>query len=124
MNAPLPDPYAIPLDQLDPSDGRLFQNQQHWAYFERLRREDPVHWVDSEEFGPYWSVTKFNDILYVDSHHEEFSSVPSIVLGESAIDFEPPMFIAMDPPKHDVQRGVVSPAVAPKQLQEWESLIR
>jgi cytochrome P450 len=124
MNAPLPDPYAIPLDQLDPSDGRLFQNQQHWAYFERLRKEDPVHWVDSEEFGPYWSVTKFNDILYVDSHHEEFSSVPSIVLGESAIDFEPPMFIAMDPPKHDVQRSVVSPAVAPKQLQEWESLIR
>jgi cytochrome P450 len=124
MNAPLPDPYAIPLDQLDPSDGRLFQNQKHWAYFERLRKEDPVHWVDSEEFGPYWSVTKFNDIMYVDSHHDEFSSEPSIVLGESAIDFEPPMFIAMDPPKHDVQRAVVSPAVAPKQLQEWESLIR
>ena len=124
MNAPLPDPYAIPLDQLDPSDGRLFQNQKHWAYFERLRKEDPVHWVDSEEFGPYWSVTKFNDIMYVDSHHEEFSSEPSIVLGESAIDFEPPMFIAMDQPKHDVQRAVVSPAVAPKQLQDWESLIR
>ena len=124
MNAPLLDPYAIPLDQLDPSDGKLFQNQQHWAYFERLRKEDPVHFTQSEEFGSYWSVTKFNDILYVDSHHEEFSSEPSIVIGDSIIDFEPPMFIAMDQPKHDDQRAVVSPAVAPKQLQDWEDLIR
>ena len=124
MNAPIPDPYSIPLDQLDPSDARLFQNQQHWAYFERLRKEDPVHFVDSVQFGPYWSITRFNDIVYVDSHHEEFSSVPNIVIGDSSVDFEPPMFIAMDPPKHDAQRAVASPAVAPKQLQEWEALIR
>jgi len=30
----------------------------------------------------------------------------------------------MDPPKHDVQRKVVQPAVAPQRLQEMESLIR
>jgi cytochrome P450 len=124
MNAPIPDPYSLPLEDLDPSAGRLFQNGKHWAYFERLRKEDPVHFVDSEEFGPYWSITKFNDIMYVDSHHQLFSSEPSIVLGDSDIDFEPPMFIAMDQPKHDDQRAVVSPAVAPKQLQDWEVLIR
>ena len=124
MNAPLPDPYSIPLDQLDPSRGELFRTGQHLAYFERLRTEDPVHFVNSEEFGPYWSITKFNDILYVDSHHQQFSSEPNIVIGDSTIDFEPPMFIAMDQPKHDIQRAVVTPAVAPKQLMEWEGLIR
>jgi cytochrome P450 len=124
MNAPISDPYSIPLEQLDPSDARLFQNQHHWAYFERLRKEDPVHFVNSAQFGPYWSITRFNDIVYVDSHHEEFSSVPNIVIGDSSVDFEPPMFIAMDPPKHDAQRSVASPAVAPKQLREWEGLIR
>ncbi|WP_229802804.1 cytochrome P450 [Halioglobus pacificus] len=124
MNAPLPDPYSLPLDKLDPSRAELFRTGQHWAYFERLRKEDPVHWVDSEEFGPYWSITRFKDIMYVDSHHEQFSSEPTIVIGDSQIDFEPPMFIAMDAPKHDDQRAVVSPAVAPKQLQEWERLIR
>ncbi len=124
MNAPLADPYSIPLAQLDPSDARLFQNQQHWAYFERLRNEDPVHFVDSEAFGPYWSITRFNDIVYVDSHHEQFSSEPSIVIGEPQLDFQPPMFIAMDPPRHDVQRAAASPAVRPAQLQEWEGLIR
>jgi hypothetical protein len=51
MTAAAADPYTLPLDKLDPSSGSLFQ-QQHWAYFERLRKEDPVHFVDSEEFGP------------------------------------------------------------------------
>ena len=60
MNAPLPDPYSLPLDKLDPSRAELFRTGQHWAYFERLRKEDPVHWVDSEEFGPYWSITRFS----------------------------------------------------------------
>lgn len=124
MTSILPDPYSIPLEKLDPSNSQLFLNQEHWAYFERLRKEDPVHYVDSEAFGPYWSVTKFQDIMYVDSHHELFSSEPRITLGTSSIDFEPPMFIAMDPPRHDEQRAAVTPAVAPKRLAELEDVIR
>jgi len=124
MNAPATDPYSIPLEQLDPSDGKLFKDQAHWEYFRRLRQEDPVHFVESDAFGPYWSITRFEDILYVDSHHQEFSSEPTIVIGDPGMDFLPPQFIAMDQPKHDVQRATVSPAVAPKQLQEWEGLIR
>ncbi len=124
MNAPIPDPYSLALEDLDPSSGALFQQQRHWAYFERLRKEDPVHFVDSEQFGPYWSITKFKDIVFVDSHHKEFSSEPLIVIGEPDSDFIPPQFIAMDQPKHDVQRAAVTPAVAPKQLAEWEGLIR
>ena len=87
MNTPatpqLADPYSLNIEELDPSNPQLFEQQAHWDYFKRLREEDPVHFVDSEEFGPYWSITKFNDIVFVDSHHELFSSEPSIVLGES-----------------------------------------
>jgi cytochrome P450 len=124
MNAPIPDPYSLPLETLDPSKGYLFKHDLHWDYFARLRKEDPVHYVESEEFGPYWSITKFQDIMYVDSHHDEFSSEPTIVIGDPGMDFIPPQFIAMDPPKHDVQRAAASPAVAPRQLAQWESLIR
>lgn len=124
MNAPIPDPYSLPIEELDPSAAALFQQQQHWAYFERLRKEDPVHFVDSKEFGPFWSITKFKDIMFVDSHHNEFSSEPIIVIGEPEGNFIPPQFIAMDQPKHDVQRAAVTPAVAPGQLAVWEGLIR
>ena len=127
MNTPasgIPDPYSIDLKYLDPANPDLFERQLHWDYFKRLREEDPVHLVEGGEFGPYWCITKFQDIVYVDTHHDQFSSVPSIGIGEPKLDFEPPMFIAMDPPKHDVQRRAVVPAVVPQRLAELEGLIR
>ena len=120
----MPDPYTLALEDVDPSKSALFMTGQHLAYFERLRKEDPIHWSENKEFGGFWSVTKFNDIVAVDSQHEVFSSEPSIIIGDSNLDFEPPMFIAMDNPKHDLQRKVVSPAVAPMRLAELEGLIR
>src|SRR5205807_6998478 len=35
-----------------------------------------------------------------------------------------PSFIAMDPPRHDVQRKTVSPVVSPANLQNLEPIIR
>jgi cytochrome P450 len=97
-----------------------------WPYFERLRAEDPVHWAVShfEEVGGYWSVTKYNDIMAVDTNHEVFSSEPTIVLPDPAEDFTLPMFIAMDPPKHDIQRKTISPIVAGPNLARLEPVIR
>ena len=34
---------AIPLDRIDPSDAQIFVDDTVGHYFERLRREDPVH---------------------------------------------------------------------------------
>ncbi|TDI91992.1 MAG: cytochrome P450 [Gammaproteobacteria bacterium] len=126
----LPDPYSLPLDTLNVAQPALFQQDAHWAYFERLRKEDPVHFCAESMFGPYWSVTKFNDIMYVDTHHEVFSSEGGITVGPPPTDtppedqFRTPMFIAMDPPKHDVQRATVQPVVAPLNLVKFESTIR
>ena len=119
----IPDPYSIPLEEIDMGKAALYPVQAHWAYFERLRKEDPVHFCESEEFGPYWSITKFNDIVHVDTHHNQFSSEPQIVIGD-AVDFQPPMFIAMDQPKHDVHSKILTPAVAPAKLSDLEELIR
>ena len=118
--------YAMPLSQINPADAEIFRTNTWGPYFERLRSEDPVHWAVSEEpdVGGYWSLTKFNDIMAVDSDHERFSSEPAIVLPDPAEDFTLPMFIAMDPPKHDVQRKTVSPIVAPHNLAYLEPIIR
>jgi cytochrome P450 len=120
----IPDPWSIPLEDIDPAQARLFKHDKHWGYFERLRKESPVHYTREHEFGPYWSVTKFNDIMFVDTNHELFSSEPSITIAEPEDDFRLPMFIAMDPPKHDIQRKTVSPIVSPQNLAAMESLIR
>jgi cytochrome P450 len=118
------DIWAIPLDQLDPSIKERFVDGSMFEVFERLRKEDPVHYTAESEFGPYWSVTKFNDIMTVDTNHGVFSSEPAITIAEPEDDFRLPMFIAMDPPKHDAQRKVVSPIVSPHNLAELEGVIR
>jgi len=122
------DPNSIPLDKIDMSNGDYFQHQQHWALFDRLRKEDPVHFFDSEELGRFWSITRYQDIIAVDTNHKQFSSEPSIFLTTIENDeddsFRPETFIAMDQPKHDVQRKAVTSAVAPPALAELEPLIR
>src|SRR5512143_3899280 len=52
----------------------LFQADAHWPMFERLRREDPVHYTPESQFGPFWSITRFDDIMAVDTNHQVFSS--------------------------------------------------
>ena len=103
------DPYSIPLDgRFNVAQSHLFEQNAHWAYFERLRKEAPVHFCEESEFGPYWSITRFEDIMQVDTNHKVFSSEGGITLGDQDEDFTLPMFIAMDPPKHDDQRKVVT----------------
>ena len=117
--------YATPLDELNPAQPALFQSNTMWPYFERLRKEDPVHFTAESEYGPYWSITKYNDIMAVDTNHQVFSSEPGITIANQDGEEGPlPMFIAMDPPKHDVQRKTVSPAVSPMNLARLEPLIR
>ena len=120
----LPDPWTTPLAQIDLSDPRLYEQDAWRPYFERLRQEDPVHYLADSPFGPFWSVTRFEDIVAVDSNHGVFSSEPFIILGDRGDDLPTENFISMDPPKHDVQRRAVQPVVAPQNLAQMESLIR
>jgi len=119
------DPYSIPLDKIDVSDSELFETDTLWGYFERLRKEDPVHYCAESEFGPYWSVTKFEDIVQVEKDPETYASAHSIVVGDPSPTF--PLeagFITMDGPKHLAHRNVVQPVAAPRNLKLLEPLIR
>jgi cytochrome P450 len=119
---------SLPLSELNPADPQGFVDDTVGLTFERLRREDPVHRSHSQIPGidDYWSVTRYQDIMKVDTSHNVYSSENGITL----MDFPPgdeqklPMFIAMDPPKHDLQRKAVNPIVAPANLNNWQDLIR
>ncbi len=120
----IPDPYALSLDAIDVSRPDLYERDAWRPFFARLRAEDPVHYCAKSQFGPYWSITRFNDIQYVDSHHELFSSVGGITIADRPPDFQTPNFISMDPPRHDEQRKTVQGVVAPVNLARLESTIR
>ncbi|HEY1926563.1 MAG TPA: cytochrome P450 [Caulobacteraceae bacterium] len=125
------DPTPIePIETVNPAIAALFESDSMWPVFERLRREDPVHLTPESDYGPFWSVTRYNDIMAVDTDHATFSSADGITLlsleqqGENVRLSQSSSFISMDPPQHDTQRKAVSPAVAPANLALLAPLIR
>ena len=120
------DPSSIPLDEIDVSDIELWSTDTHWGYFERMRNEEPVHYCKGSIFGPYWSVTKFDDIVYVEKHPEIFSSEPYITIADPPPDgvVKNAGFITMDGPRHDAHRKVVQPVSSPRNLKRLEPLVR
>jgi cytochrome P450 len=137
--------YALPLEELNPGNSDRFQAGTVWPVFERLRAEDPVHFTPDSEFGPYWSITRWNDIMAVDTDHGAFSSVGGIVLTnlqmaaerlklpgertkeeqiEAARRGEGSSFINLDEPHHTPKRKAVSPTLAPANIALMAPAVR
>lgn len=126
---------AMPLADINPANAERFRDDTMWPYFERLRREDPIHFTPDSEYGPYWSVTRWEDIMAVDTSPEVFSSADGIALfnKEAEIEREKVLgprlrggagFITMDPPEHGGRRKTVTPTVAPENIAKMAPQVR
>ncbi|MCS5585729.1 MAG: hypothetical protein NZ777_19735, partial [Pseudomonadales bacterium] len=98
------DPMGMEINDIDLMQPTLFHGDYHLKLFERLRQEDPVYFQkvteignNGEELGRIWHVTRYRDIMAVDTNPQVFSSAGSIVADDQDDDFPLPMFIAMDP---------------------------
>src|SRR5579862_411058 len=119
--------YSTPLKDFHPGAPRLFRDDTLWPWFERLRKEEPVHYCTNAPIEPYWSVVKYNDIMHVDTNHSIFSSdakLGGISIKDAPPGYDWPSFIAMDQPRHAEQRKTVSPMFTPTHLDELAVLIR
>ncbi len=124
LEAARADAMATPLDRIDVSQPEAFQSNTHWPYFDRLRAEAPVHFCAESAFGPFWSVTRWADIMTVETNPKVFSSFPNIVIGDADDGLRLPSFIAADEPWHSRWRKPVMPGVGGDRLGELEVLIR
>ena len=120
---------AAKLSEIDVSRPELFKNDLWQPWFERLRRDAPVHYLEDSVNGPFWSITSHELIQQVDSNNEVFSSeAGGIVIVDPYVaqqgQIQGQSFIEMDEPKHAPQRQAVAPSVAPQNLAELEPLIR
>lgn len=130
--APSFDPATIPLEQIDVSQHRLFHSGEVLPLFARLRKEEPVHYCPASAFGPYWSLTRYDDIMSVDTNHKQFSSSfehGGIVLDDEQMrpqveGFVMTSFIGLDEPEHTKYRKAVQPIVSTESLRSLETLVR
>jgi cytochrome P450 len=119
--------YSTPLEEFNPGDPELFRSDSFWPYFDRLRKEAPVHYCKDSMFGPYWSITKYNDIMDIETNHAVFSSAASlggITIRDVPPDLRRESFIAMDQPRHSAQRKTVAPMFTPTHLDQLAIDIR
>jgi cytochrome P450 len=110
----------------DVGDPRLYREDTWRPHFARLRAEDPVHYHPESPYGPYWSVTRYADILKVELDHATYSSASQlggIQIADQPQGEELPNFIRMDPPRHTAQRKTVAPIVAPSNLANLQATI-
>lgn len=123
------------LSALNPGRASRFQDDSIGPMFARLRREDPVHFTPDSEYGPYWSVTRWDDIVTVDTDYETFSSTQGVALMDqamlqaqlAALGEQPksaPNLTTMDEPEHGAHRKVLHPTFAPANLAKMSELVR
>lgn len=119
---------TCPIDEIDVAQPSLFREGAAHPFFDRLRKDDPVHYCANSEFGPYWSITRHADIEAAALDASTFSS--DIRYGGVAVYSNPgealtlPMFLRMDPPEHSAQRRAVAPAFGPEIMRGIEAEIR
>lgn len=118
------DPWTMPLEEIDLAHPGIWQANEFLPFLARLRRDAPVHYCAHSAVGPYWSVMRYKDITAMETAPHIFSSEPTIGIVDVLPEYTLPMFIAMDPPKHDEQRKTVQGVVAPQNLKNLEGLIR
>jgi cytochrome P450 len=123
--AAAPETLARPLGSIDVSDPAIYEQDTWQPLFARLRREAPLHYCAESRYGPYWSVTRYADIMMVELDHASYSSqLGGIQVEDQPADMKRSSFIRMDPPRHTAQRKSVAPVAAPNNLASYEATIR
>ena len=109
---------------MDVSEPKLYEDYTFHPLFKELRSSDPVHYCEESRYGPYWAITRYDDIVAVDMNPRVFSSAAG---GISIFDVPTdtnPSFINMDPPEHRAHRSAVTPVFSRENLAELEGEVR
>jgi cytochrome P450 len=106
-----------------------------YAYYGRLRDEDPVHWNDNYAL---WVITRHDDVTWMTRHNELFSSAvfrndpkpayPAIDesdlgLYEYVRNYQADQFIQHDRPEHLDMRKIVHGYFTPKAMESWRPFV-
>jgi cytochrome P450 len=107
-----------------------------YAYYGRLREEDPIHWNEDYEL---WVVTRHDDLTWLTRHHELFSSAvfkndprpayppideSDLGLYDYVRNYQGDQFIQHDRPEHLEMRKIVHTYFTPKAMETWRPFVR
>ena len=95
--------------------------------FARLRAESPVTWTEEPDGGRgFWSILKYDDVLYSSRHTELFSSRSGIRMEDMSEEETEARrtLMEMDSPEHTRLRRMVSRPFTPRAVMSYEDAVR
>jgi cytochrome P450 len=121
-----------PLAPIDVSRPELYAEDRWQEPFRQLRAQAPIQYVPDSAFGPYWSVSTYKPIVYIEALPKIFSSswehggigIAGSVGTPKENEPRMPMFIAMDPPYHTAQRRTIAPSFGPSEVAEMRAEVQ
>ena len=112
----------------DLCDLDVFQRGEAWGLFDRLRREDPLHWT-AEPPGAgkgFWSVTRQADIVAIDRDAATFTSTRFVNLEEVDDDLQEirRSMLESDGTRHRALRKLLQRDFGGQTLRRYEDFLR
>ena len=118
---------AESLDNIDISSHDTFVAGVPHAFFHNKRTHEPIFWTQESDGGRgFWSLSKYDDVLYASRHTELFSSSFGIRLEDMTSEETEARrtLMEMDPPEHTQLRRLVSRPFTPRAVSEYEGAVR
>ena len=96
------------------------------AAFARMRRDEPVAWVEEADGSGLWAVTKHADVSQVSRDYKTFTASRGIRTEQMADDELEARRTMMefDPPEHARLRRLVQPGFTPRVVATYEAAFR
>jgi cytochrome P450 len=113
-----------PLAELDVSDLSRFADQSILSLFAFLRSHEPVHFCESSPHGPYWSISRFSDIVSIEADPRRFSSRSGFTLADIDSDFKHRSILSSDGQDHLRQRRAIAPLMTVEGINALEVTIK
>jgi cytochrome P450 len=98
-------------------------HEDPYPIYKQLRDHAPLY--RNDEIG-FWAVSRYDDVLAAFKDTERFSSAKGVSLERSSSGDASAVasFLAMDPPRHDHMRALVSKGFTPRRVADLEPNIR
>ena len=103
--------------------------------FTFMRKNDPVSWVEPNQYRPFWAITKHEDIIEIEKQNELFINDPRTTLMDIPTEDAIKEFtggshllvrslVHMDNPDHQLYRSLTQKWFAPPNLESLKKDIR
>lgn len=127
MSQPIPTFREVDPENLDIITSEKYARDGYphpeWTW---LRKNDPVHWYESDYCEPFWAITKHADIVAIGKNPKDWIIEPRLAVftRDAPVEVVTRHLLTMDPPDHGRYRNLTAKWFTPRTVKVWEPKVQ